>query len=350
MIQDCLDRHLLLRLIGCIFFLACRTAERSQPSPTPWQGWAVDQMFDSTSAQAMRQIGRIAGLHVHQRGEVSVLDAQSQRLFILSSAGTLVDSAARAGDGPGEFRDPVDLVVLSDTLLLVFELSGRLHRFSLGSTGLHLLDSRSLGFSTRAACALGSQIYILGERADGHLHEVSPEGDVLRSFKPMEEAMADSAAGEQQWLRAERTSGLLLCHAEERLLVHVPEYRGRIDVISSEGSLLWQYDLPGFVPPVRGFSSGGVRLDVDPAKGFSSRTVSGASISASHVVINTLQSYPRQLLREAEWQVFVVDLRARRVVAAPAASPRFLGRSPSVAISMTEDPEPHLEVWRPPSR
>ena len=61
--------------------------------------------------------GRIAGLKMHPDGSLYVLDNQLCHVVVLSAEGEHLRDLSREGDGPGELRQPVGLVLLADNVL-----------------------------------------------------------------------------------------------------------------------------------------------------------------------------------------------------------------------------------------
>lgn len=95
-------------------------------------------------------------------GRVVALDAGLHELFYFGSDGELLARAGREGDGPGEFRSPAGLAVLSGDTVLIYVRGSR--RFSLFDHEGAWLEDRSL----EEVDALGPlQNYRLTDAADG---------------------------------------------------------------------------------------------------------------------------------------------------------------------------------------
>lgn len=61
------------------------------------------------------------------RGSLTVLDRADSRVVILDEAGRTVRTLGRAGDGPGEFRDPISMATSGDgQRIAVWDRTGRL--------------------------------------------------------------------------------------------------------------------------------------------------------------------------------------------------------------------------------
>ena len=58
-------------------------------------------------------------------GRLYVFDDQAQRLFVVGTDGTLIHEIGRKGEGPGEFRNAADFVVLEDGRVAVADMHHR---------------------------------------------------------------------------------------------------------------------------------------------------------------------------------------------------------------------------------
>jgi len=151
----------------------------------PWQGQAseVDGVtFVSNPAQAMEapvtltperlwQIGGdtdvdeeffgvINRVLVNDEGNVYLLDNQLNEVKIFSSGGEYVTTMGREGEGPGEFRQPVDMCFLPDGTLGVFQLApGRIVKLT--------TDGEPAGEHPLPAQEGGSPLIILGGQRMG---------------------------------------------------------------------------------------------------------------------------------------------------------------------------------------
>ena len=61
--------------------------------------------------------GQIGGMVVDDDGRLYVPDLQARQIAVFSSSGEFLRNLGREGEGPGEFREPSGLVVLSDGLI-----------------------------------------------------------------------------------------------------------------------------------------------------------------------------------------------------------------------------------------
>ena len=87
-------------------------------------GWAVDSVPDlvlGTEDSPSGYLHRVQGLKGLPDGGVLVVDGGSQELRFFDREGRLVKRAGGAGEGPGEFRDPVLVPLLGTDSLLLFD-------------------------------------------------------------------------------------------------------------------------------------------------------------------------------------------------------------------------------------
>jgi hypothetical protein len=71
------------------------------------------------------QFGNVADLAPLPDGAVAILDGQADEVRLFEADGTYLGSRGSSGDGPGEFRSPIALSVLSGDTLAVFDNTPR---------------------------------------------------------------------------------------------------------------------------------------------------------------------------------------------------------------------------------
>jgi hypothetical protein len=95
--------------------------------------------------------GRITDVKQHPNGETYILDNQTCQVVVISPDGEYLRTLSRQGDGPGELRQPVELVFLPDDVLGV----------GMGFPGkLVTMDLEGIPIGTQ---------YPIGEPADGNI-------------------------------------------------------------------------------------------------------------------------------------------------------------------------------------
>lgn len=96
---------------------------------------AEDRWLDADFAEVFR-IGSLMGEEWEQFGDVQrvmfdgagrlyVFDDQAERIFVVGTDGALIREIGRKGEGPGEFRNPVDVVALEDGRVVVADTDHR---------------------------------------------------------------------------------------------------------------------------------------------------------------------------------------------------------------------------------
>lgn len=84
----------------------------------------------SPMGRAEEQFGAIHDVVALSDGGIAVLDGQAAEVRLFDAAGQYRGTLGGKGDGPGEFRSPVDLAVVSgDTLAVYDPVPGRVTRF-----------------------------------------------------------------------------------------------------------------------------------------------------------------------------------------------------------------------------
>lgn len=94
-----------------------------------------DHWLDANFAEVFR-IGSLMGEEWEQFGDVRrvafdgagrlyVFDDQAERIFVVGTDGALIREIGRKGEGPGEFRNPADVVALEDGRVVVADMGHR---------------------------------------------------------------------------------------------------------------------------------------------------------------------------------------------------------------------------------
>ena len=113
--------------------------------------------LDAVAVDTLRAIATVgedsgnAGLFAGQatssavfRDSLLVADMALDALLVADAAGTLARTIGRAGEGPGEFKDPVD-VVANDSYFFVHDVAGRVQGFDAAGNSATIADRTSLG-------------------------------------------------------------------------------------------------------------------------------------------------------------------------------------------------------------
>lgn len=125
-------------------------------------------------------IGEVREILVDHDGTVYFLDAQLQSIQVIAPDGTWLRSLGREGEGPGEFRAPMDLFFLPDGRLGV--LQSQPPKIALLDKEGNALDDHPLAASTT-----GYRILMTGDAFDGGLALVNMQ------FRPQDDGNLGTA-------------------------------------------------------------------------------------------------------------------------------------------------------------
>ncbi|MCA9764523.1 MAG: 6-bladed beta-propeller, partial [Gemmatimonadetes bacterium] len=99
------------------------------PAPAMAQAWQVDPRPRLTIGDdpddPMQQFVRIRDVLALPGGRIAILDAGLPAIRVFDTTGRWVRNVGRTGNGPGEFRDPIDLA-FDGTGLGVLDRDGRI--------------------------------------------------------------------------------------------------------------------------------------------------------------------------------------------------------------------------------
>lgn len=119
-------------LLGALLLAACAESESSAdyvesneeglPYGAPDTQYDAVEIFTSDASAAFSDISSIA---VTSDGDILVADAQNATITVLDHEGTVRRTLGRRGDGPGEFREPRALQILTNDSTLVFDARHR---------------------------------------------------------------------------------------------------------------------------------------------------------------------------------------------------------------------------------
>lgn len=134
--------------------LAATSPAAAQLCPQQWQ---LDRgvMFDHTDAP----LTEISGLVVSRRGTTFVAAEKSNTIYFFASDGTLAGSFGRAGEGPGEFRNPGNLVLVGDS---VWAMDDSLLRGTMFDLDRRV--ARTVPFTRSYLPYMAGDVYPLGDR------------------------------------------------------------------------------------------------------------------------------------------------------------------------------------------
>ena len=118
--KERLTRQFVARvLLGSATICCACTGPADDPSQSGDSGDAEWQLVEDLRLDAnVEDFSVVWGIHVGPEGEIVVLEPQDQRVRIYDSAGTLVVTFGRRGEGPGEFQYVGPVFWAADTLVV----------------------------------------------------------------------------------------------------------------------------------------------------------------------------------------------------------------------------------------
>jgi hypothetical protein len=140
----------------------------------------------------------------------------------------------------------------------------------------------------RNLCAIGDRLFIRGVRDGRLVHEVGPDGAVLRSFEDAEVADPDVFGPFAVIAEPQLNAGQLLCLADRGWVVSFGTRNGILRAFTTEGSLVWERTLSGIRPMRLVVSNGSLTSEVDPEQG-------------SHLGRSIVRWSPESLLVQFAW-------------------------------------------------
>jgi hypothetical protein len=148
---------------------------------------------------ALNRLGDVVAAVRDPHGRLFILDNKERRVVLTDEGFRHFVYAGRPGAGPGEFREPVSIGVLSDGRIAVLDRAlRRVTIFRVRDVAPLLVPERTIPFRVRteAMCILrNDQLLILGLADGARLHVYDLEGRHLRSFAPADSSLSPMAAG-----------------------------------------------------------------------------------------------------------------------------------------------------------
>jgi len=205
------------------------------------------------------ELGAVTDAISGPNGVVFVLDRPLARVLMLDANGVFLASIGRPGDGPGEFRNPVALAVLStpSQLVVLDQTQGRIS--FLGWQGGRLRYSGSIAVTPYAVdlCVMNNEIYIYAPSPaeETVVQVVDGAGHERRRFgRPF-----GNEGG--MMMRMARRGARLACHQERNAVLLASELEGEILAYSAGGELLWSSRLKELITAKIRVSGNGFGFD-----------------------------------------------------------------------------------------
>ncbi|MES2305612.1 MAG: 6-bladed beta-propeller [Gemmatimonadota bacterium] len=230
-------------LLAILFTLV--TAANAQRAPTTAVIFGIGAPSGNDSPA---KLGPVA---IDRSGRIFHLDVAEASIVAYSGAGKRLFAIGRRGDGPGEFRKPVAMVIDSANHLLVMDEAQRaVHRFDLSRSGPpRLLDRIPVPLTGHSICILGSQLVVLKSSSASapviHLLALQDGGaTIVRSFAPAN--IVDKRASSIVIRMMLLDEGRLACNSAQQLVALAAEGSGTFHVYDKRGSEVARGAVPGF--------------------------------------------------------------------------------------------------------
>ena len=224
-----------------------------EPTPLALQSMTValgsheiDDVIGVLEGSPILEFGSIEGVERDAYGRLFVLDGQASEIRAFVDEGTGLEPwqvFGGPGAGPGEFRHPSALSAAPTGPVVVFERSGRVHRFSIQEDSLRYVDTSQFLMTINDGCTLGDTLVLTGANpADpGAIHMFDRTNRYIRSFARLYRTDNVSLQVQIQTAKvvcAPGTGGILLAP------MFLPEIR-RYD---RSGELVWWTRMDGLKP------------------------------------------------------------------------------------------------------
>lgn len=100
------------------------------PGEDRWLDASFEEMFrvGSLVGEEWEQFGDVQRVGFDGAGQLYVFDDQVERIFVVGTDGALIREIGRKGEGPGEFRNAVDVVALEDGRVVVADMGHRAYQ------------------------------------------------------------------------------------------------------------------------------------------------------------------------------------------------------------------------------
>lgn len=304
---------------------------------------AATSSGDTQPVARSSQFGLIGDAVLGDAGESFLLDVLEQRVGIATGEDA-VAWTGRSGRGPGELLIPVALAAHADVLYVLDRGNRRIERYrTTGGTLRRSGEGVPLEFGPEDLCVSDGRLYVLGAYRGRAIHEISPDGRVLRSFAP-DAQLADDL------LASFRAGGYLACGTGGEL-AFLPLLRPEVHRFSAAtGALLQSAVLPDY-DAVR------VRRTADAVEfraegGVHDVAASLVPLGGGRLLVQVGGKPPgaTTLHEFTSLRSYVVDWARAGVRVIPGALPRIADVRDGWALALETDPEPafHRIRFTPP--
>ncbi len=100
------------------------------PGEDRWLEAGFEEVFrlGTLAGEEWEQFGSVRKVAFDGAGRLHVFDTQADRIYVVGTDGELVRGIGREGEGPGEFRDAVEMVVMEDGRVVVVDMGHRAYQ------------------------------------------------------------------------------------------------------------------------------------------------------------------------------------------------------------------------------
>lgn len=216
-------------------------------------GTALAKTLGSLDGESDLSFGRIEDVGVVDDSTLAVVDSRRNELFLINLEGSTVAALGGPGEGPGEFRYPNSVAVLSERSVLVTDSRGRsISTVSRSDSGWAITSKRNVDLVPLDICASDAGVYIHGFRMDGSGHVLHFYDDDLehqRSFGRVYQ-------GPDPSINRNLSRGHLDCSQDA--IFYASEGLGEVRRYSMSGELIWVRRFDAFrpIPYIRRESEG----------------------------------------------------------------------------------------------
>jgi hypothetical protein len=224
--------------LGCVLAVALVC-----PATVLAQQIRLHAVARATSAQ-LHDLGTVTDAAKDAEGRVYILDPTAHRIIVTDAHLRRLGSFGRRGAGPGEFREPVSVGVLSNGRIAVLDRAlGRITVLAVrdGGRSLVMQQTINLNINSEAMCVLpGDEFLIYGFESGGRLHVFDRNGRRRRSFAPPAARLSPMAQG----LLAR---GKIACDAERDEVLVASRFSPWVELFRvSTGAQIWTERLQPF--------------------------------------------------------------------------------------------------------
>ena len=282
---------------------------------------------------------------------IFVLDRRNHAVKMFGLDGSYLGSIGRAGQGPGEFRDPGALEIMSDGRLVVSDRGNRIKVFSTSNDGYVQSETHRVELVPERACSTADRFFVSGWHGTTEtvIHEVPISGKSGASQSFGHGYSADS------WIVQDALSdGPIACLSNPPRVVFAFEQIPVVKAYSADDqSLLWAATLGGYTqPPLTELNSGGLAISGRVVQDI---VVSLTPVSSRHLLLQTMRlppSEPGQTIEvdDTETRSYLVDAETGQGALISVSLPVVAVAGVDHYVAMWFLPFPRLELrkWKPP--